>query len=103
MAESLTDEAQLLSSLALNETLAGAMSRYDELLARALMMRQAARGVPEVLHACFHLQTLIFILLSAPEVLLRASNKTPNVLLMRALVMGQHALSKHGRKGIFLL
>lgn len=43
MADVLTDEQQLLSSLALNDTLTGAMSRYDELLARAMAL-QAGRG-----------------------------------------------------------
>jgi lambda repressor-like predicted transcriptional regulator len=41
LADSLTDEKQLLSSLTLNDTLSGAMTRYDELLASALAMRAA--------------------------------------------------------------
>eukprot|EP00967_Tisochrysis_lutea_P098170 scaffold144782_cov21-Tisochrysis_lutea.AAC.2 len=40
MADSLTDESQLLSSLALNDTLSASMSRYDGLLARSLTLQQ---------------------------------------------------------------
>lgn len=46
LADSLTDESQLLTSLALNDTLSASMSRYDQLHARALAAR-AARAQSE--------------------------------------------------------